>query len=480
MSEAATGTMPPGPRVPGWMLGLVLLWRPEQVLGWCARRYGPTFTVRLGRKLGTIVYLTDPADIRELFRGDNDAFRAGEANATILAPLLGDSSVLVTDGDLHKRQRKLMNPAFHGRSVDRLAPMMARIAANEIDSWPVGAEVATRPLFQRITLEVILRTVIGADDETSLAELREALPPLVDLNLLTMMQFAFPRLAGIWPWSRFKPVAARADGALYAEIHRCRAEADRHGPAGADPAGRSDVLATLVSATDEEGDRLSLEELRDQLVTLLLAGHETTATGLAWAVERLVRHPEVLAKATAAARDGDDAYLDAVVTETLRVRPVVPDISRMVTRPELLGRWRLRPGVVANPGIVLVHKSAANYADPDRFDPERFVGKPPDPAIWLPFGGGSRRCLGAAFAATEMRVVLGELLRRVDLQVTDEPGEKVKLRHVTLVPRDGARVRIASRVAAGVGATARSLSDATVAGPAEGLISTPPDTSGGR
>jgi cytochrome P450 len=435
MTEAAVGTVPPGPRAPGWMLGLALLWRPEQVLGWCARRYGPTFTIRLGRKLGTIVYLTDPADIRELFRGDQDTFRAGQANGTILAPLLGNSSVLVTDGEVHKRQRKLMNPAFHGKSVDRLAPMMADIAAREIETWPVGVKVATRPLFQRITLEVILRTVIGADDETSLAELRESLPPLVDLGLLAMVPFAFPRLAGIWPWSRFKPVAARADAVLYAEIHRCRTGADR--------AARSDVLATLVSATDDDGDRLSEAELRDQLVTLLLAGHETTATGLAWAVERMVRHPDVLAKATAAACDGDDAYLDAVVAETLRVRPVVPDISRMVTRPALLGRWWLRPGVVANPAIVLVHKGEGNYEEPGRFDPERFVGKPADPAIWLPFGGGSRRCLGAAFAATEMRVVLRELLRRVDLEATDEPDERVRIRHVTLIPRHGAQARIA-------------------------------------
>lgn len=437
-------TVPPGPRVPGWMLGLALLWKPEEFLTRCERRYGPTFTLRLGRKLGTIVYLTDPADIRELFRGDHDTFRAGQANGMILAPLLGASSVLVTDGEVHKRQRKLMNPAFHGKSVDALAPMMARIAAREIDTWPVGVRIATRPLFQKITLEVILRTVIGADDETSLAELRQALPPLVDLNLLAMMQFAFPRLAGVWPWSRFKPVAARADAALHAEIERRRNDPDLQ--------QRSDVLATLVRARDEDGDQLSDAELRDQLVTLLLAGHETTATGLAWSVERLVRHPEILAKATAAAREGDDAYLDAVVAETLRVRPVVPDISRRVTRASLLGRWRLREGVVANPAILVVHKGERNYEEAGRFEPERFLGKPPDPAIWLPFGGGSRRCLGAAFAATEMRKVLGELLRRVDLETTDDPDEKVKLRHVTLVPRDGARVRIAGKVPAGVDA----------------------------
>ena len=437
--------MPRGPRIPGWLLGLVLLWRPEEFLSRCARRYGPAFTIRLGRKLGTLVYLSDPGDIRELFRGDPDTFRAGEANGTILAPLLGSTSVLVTDGDTHRRQRKLMNPAFHGKSVSGLAPMMASIAAREIETWPVGVEFATRPLFQRITLEVILRTVIGADDDASLAELRGALPPLVDLNLLAMMQFAFPRLAGVWPWSRFRPVEARANAALRAEIERSRNDPDLE--------DRSDVLATLVRARGEDGDHLSPSELRDQLVTLLLAGHETTATGLAWAVERLVRHPEILARAQTAAREGDDAYLDAVVAETLRVRPVVPDVSRRVTRPAAIGGHRLRAGVLTNPAILLVNKSPANYEDPGRFDPQRFVGKPPDPSIWIPFGGGSRRCLGAACAATEMRVVLRELLSRVDLEPTTDRDEPARIRHVTLIPKRGARVRIAGRVAAPLAAT---------------------------
>ena len=345
--------------------------------------------------------------------------------------------MLVTDGDIHRRQRRLMNPAFHGRSVTALTSLMSDVAAREIDSWPVGTTFQARPRFQTITLEVILRAVIGADDEGSLKELRQALPPLVELDMVTLMRFAMPRLRNVWPWSRFNAVEHRANAAIYAEIERCQKDPRLD--------ERTDVLSMLVRARDDDGGQLGTEELRDQLVTLLLAGHETTATGLAWAVERLVRHPAVLAKAQAAARDGDDAYLDAVVAETLRVRPVVPDISRRVIQPVTVAGFELPAGLMVDPAIALVHKSADNYADPLGFDPERFVGQPPDPAIWLPFGGGNRRCLGAAFATTEMRIVLGEVLRGVDLGTTTDAGEAAKVRHVTLVPRDGARIQVARR-----------------------------------
>jgi cytochrome P450 len=222
---------------------------------------------------------------------------------------------------------------------------------------------------------------------------------------------------------------------LYGEIARCQKDPDLE--------HRTDVLAMLVRARDEDGDQLTEVELRDQLVTLLLAGHETTATGLAWALERLIRHPAILARAQAAARQGDDDYLDAVVTETLRVRPVVPDISRRLTRPAEIAGRRLPAGIMVDPAIPLVHKAADHYPDPLRFEPDRFVDQPPDPALWLPFGGGNRRCLGASFASTEMRIVLGEVLRRVDLEVTIAPDEPARVRHVTLVPGKGAVIRVA-------------------------------------
>ena len=428
-------TLPPGPRIPGFIQGLLIFSRPEPFLRRCQRRYGDAFTVSVGR-MGNFVYLADPADIRAVFR-DHASFHAGEANAPFLAPILGRSSVLVTDGPPHQRQRRLMTPAFHGESIAALSQVMADVAAAEIERWPVGRRFETRPRLQAITLEVILRTVIGADDEERLQRLRDVLPPLVELDLLALMQFAFPALRDRWPWSRLRAVEERANAALHAEIEHSRDDPRLE--------QRHDVLAMLLRARDEEGNALTSEELRDQLVTLLLAGHETTATALAWALERLVRNPEVLDRARQAASDGDSAYLDALVVETLRARPIIADVTRRVTRPVEVARHLLPVGTMVDPSILLIHHSSRHYGEPETFNPERFLDKPADPSVWLPFGGGNRRCLGAAFATTEMRIVLGEILRRVELEPTDERPERARVRHVTLVPRRGARVRIARK-----------------------------------
>ena len=428
-------TLPPGPRLPGFIHGLLIFSRPEPFLRMCQRRYGDAFTISVGG-MGNFVYLTDPADIRAVFR-DHTSFHAGEANAPFLAPVLGPTSVLVTDGPPHQRQRRLMTPAFHGESIAALSQVMADVAAAEIERWPVGRRFESRPRLQAITLEVILRTVIGADDEQRLQRLRDVLPPLVELDLITLMQFAFPSLSHRWPWKRFRAVQERANAALYAEIEHSRND-PRLGE-------RHDVLAMLLRARDEEGNALTTDELRDQLVTLLLAGHETTATALAWALERLVRHPQILARAQRAAAEGDSAYLDALVVETLRARPIIADVTRRVTRPVEVAGHLLPVGTMVDPSILLIHHSSRHYREPDTFEPERFLDKPADSSVWLPFGGGNRRCLGAAFATTEMRIVLGEILRRVGLEPTRERPEAARVRHVTLVPRRGARVRIARR-----------------------------------
>lgn len=426
----STDALPPGPDLPALVQAALLVQGPP-FLRRCHRRYGDRFTLRLGR-FGTYVYLADPDDIREVFHADDTVFHAGEANAPFLGRVLGPTSVLVTDEEQHLRQRRRLAGPFHGDSVAGLTGCMAEIAAADARTWPVGRPFAALPHTRAVALEVILQTVLGLSAEERLATMRTALLALVDIDLLQMAQFVFPALGRTWPWRRFWAYKDRADRLVLEEIRGTRSD-PRLGE-------RHDVLAMLVRHREPDGSAMTDLEIRDQLVTLLLAGHETTATGLAWALERLVRHPEVLDLATAAARDGDEAYIDAVVAETLRSRPVVPDVSRRLVRDYRLGRHLLPAGTFVDLGIVLVHQSRDRYERPDRFDPGRFVGARPDPGIWLPFGGGNRRCLGAAFAATEMRVVLGEILRRVDLEPTDAAPEKARVRHVTLAPAKGATV----------------------------------------
>jgi cytochrome P450 family 135 len=401
----------------------------------CQRRYGSAFTLRVAG-LGTLVYLADPADIKTVFAGDPRVFHAGEAN-TLLGGLLGDSSLLVIDEDVHRDRRRQMLPPFHRDAVAHQAGLMAEIAASNIAGWPVGKRFAAAPKMSEITLEVILRTVIGATDSARLAALREVMPRLLNVGPWETLALAKPNLLGRRPWRELRRRIDEADSLLYAEIADRRADPDL--------AARIDVLAMLIRA-EHDGRTMTDRELRDQLMTLLVAGHDTTATGLSWALERLTRHPAALAKAVAAAdasAAGDpagDEYLDAIAKETLRIRPVVYDVGRVLTEPVELAGYRLPARVMVAPGIGLVHESAALYPDPDRFDPDRMVGAMLSPTTWLPFGGGNRRCLGAAFAMVEMRVVLREILRRVELSTTTAADEKQKLKHVILVPHRGARI----------------------------------------
>lgn len=438
--------LPPGPRLPPSVQAWLILRYFSRFVAGCQHRYGSVFTLRVAA-LGTLVYLTDPADIKTVFAGDPRVFHAGEAN-TMLSGLLGDSSLLVIDEDVHRGRRRLMLPPFHGDAVARQAGVMAEIAGANIAGWPVGKRFAVAPKMSQITLEVILQTVIGASDPTRLAALRKVMPRLLNVGLRETLALAKPDLLGRRPWRALRRRIQEADSLLYAEI------ADRR----ADPklAARTDVLAMLVRA-DDDGRTMTDRELRDQLMTLLVAGHDTTATALSWALERLTRHPATLAKAvwaadaSAAGDPAGDEYLDAVAKETLRIRPVVFDVGRILTEPVELAGYRLPAGVMVVPGIGLVHASAALYPGPDRFDPDRMVGATLSPTTWLPFGGGNRRCLGAAFAMVEMRVVLREILRRVELSTTTAADEKQKLKHVILVPRRGALivVRASRRIAPG-------------------------------
>jgi len=430
--------MPPGPALPrSVQTALILRYWPRFVAA-CRRRYGKVFTLRIA-SLGTLVYLDDPADIKVVFAGDPGIYHAGEANS-MLAGLLGDSSVLVIDDDLHRDRRHLMMAPFGRDAVARQAGVMAEIAAANIARWPIGTEFPVAPRMSEITLEVILRTVIGATDSARLASLREVMPRLLNLGSWASLAIANPDLQRRRPWRYVRRRIEEADRLLFAEI------ADRR----ADPklAERTDVLAMLVRASHDDGRTMTDSELRDQLMTLLTAGHDTTATALSWALERLLRHPDKLDKAVRAAdasAAGDpagDEYLDAIAKETLRVRPVVFDVGRVLTRPVELAGYRLPAGVMVAPGIGLVHSSPEQYPNPDRFDPDRMLGATLGPTTWLPFGGGNRRCLGATFAMAEMRVVLREVLRRVELRTSTAKGERQKVKHVVLVPHRGARISV--------------------------------------
>ena len=435
---------PPGPPLPAVIQAGLIYLDPIRFVQTCHRRYGDVFAIRIP-VIGTLVFLADPDHIRTVTRGDPAIFHAGEAAAP-LAQLVGTHSLLVIDDAEHRRSRSLMLPAFHGDSVRRQVAEMIAITAEEVAQWPVGEQFPLYPRMQRLTLEVILRTVIGVHDRHRLAALRAALPPMLEIGSPVELIPPPEVLLRFGMWRRRAERRAAALALLTDEIARCRADPRLD--------QRTDALAMLVRSTDSTGTHMPGDELVDQLVTLLLAGHDTTATALSWAFERLTRHPQLLARTVQAAVDGDDAWLDAVCKESLRVRPVIFEFGRKLTTDLQLSGYHIPAGVILAPSINLVHHSSRYYPDPDEFQPQRFLDRRPDPAVWLPFGGGVRRCLGATFAQVEMRTVLREILCKVELAATTAPDEPVRARHVTMVPRQGALVTVRRRIAVDRVATA--------------------------
>jgi cytochrome P450 len=428
--------LPPGPRRPATVQTLAWVARPLPFLEACRRRYGDWFTVRLA-KVGTFVFVADPVAIKEIFTGDPQLLRAGQANAP-LAPVVGARSVLLLDGAQHLRQRRLMLPSFHGARMARYGELMAEITEAELDRWPLRKPFALRPRTQAITLEIILRVVFGVREADRLEALRSALVALLaqSTSPATMLPWLRRDLGPVSPWRRFLRLRTRVDGLIYEEIARRRED-----PALAE---RDDILSLLLQARDEDGAAMTDGELRDELVTLLVAGHETTATGLAWAFERLLRHPEALARLTAEAHEDDgDAYAEAVVQETLRLRPPLPAVGRMLTQPAQIAGRSLPAGVRLAPSIYLVHRREDLYPEPAAFRPERFLDSPPETYGWLPFGGGVRRCLGASFATFEMEIVLRTILARARLEADDARPEPVRRRAIVLAPgREGRAVLV--------------------------------------
>src|SRR3954447_14504401 len=339
--------LPPGPRLPKAVQTFLLWGHPLPFLDTCHRRFGDVFTVRAA-PMGDLVYIADPAAIKEVFTGDNAILHAGEAN-DILKPVMGPSSVLLTDDQEHLRSRKLMLPMFHGDAVRRYAEVVEDVTNAEIDRWHTGEEIALHPRMRALTFEVILRAVIGVTDPRRLDAMRRALPSVAEIEDIVTLMWVWPQLGRVGPWKRYRRTQEHADALLYEEIRARRAAPDLD--------ERDDVLSLLLRARDEGGEPMTDREVRDQVVTLLLAGHETTATSLAWAFERLTRTPDALAHAV----EGDDAYLDAVGQEVLRVRPVISDVVRKLSRPARIAGWDLPAGVLVAPGIALVQRDNRRF-----------------------------------------------------------------------------------------------------------------------
>lgn len=435
-----TGDMPPGPRLPRVLQTIGFLFMPVTFIDACRRRYGDLVT------MGTLfdprfVMVFDPAAVKQLFRGSPEQLRAGEANAP-LGPVVGQRSVLLLDGSEHLRHRRLMLPAFHGERMRAYEAVMRDAADRVVDSWAVGTPFPLLPSMQSLTLDVIMQAVLGVEPGARQEELKRRVRAMLD-PVGTRWRMIVALLSGgrsgmAAAARRFEEQRRQVDEMIFAEIARRRAESDLE--------RREDVFSMLLLAHDEEGGALTDQELRDELVTLLVAGHETTATGLSWAFELLLRNPRVLESLRAALADGDEEYLEAVVKETLRLRTVVPGVGRVVREePFQLGDYVIPPGVEINPSITTIHRRADCYPDPASFRPERFIGPDaPDTYTWIPFGGATRRCLGASFATFEMQVVIRRVLERADLRAVDRRPERRVRRGVTIVPRRGVRVVLQS------------------------------------
>jgi cytochrome P450 len=421
--------LPPGPKAPLAVQTYEWVARPTAFMRRCQARYGEPFTLRMAWADAPMVLVSDPVEIKRVFSADPELVHAG-ASSTFLEPFAGPHSILVLDGAEHLRQRRLMLPPFHGDRLHAHRALIGEIAAAEVVTWAPGRPLRTHPRMQAVTLEVMMRVVFGLREGAELehvrAAIRRALDMTTSLPRLVAMALLQRDLGRHSPWGAFRRAVAEVDALLHEVIRRARSRP-----------GEGSILSLLLAARHEDGSPPGEDELRDQLVTLLAAGHETTAGSLAWALERLARHPAVLERLRDELAAGDDDYLEAVVKEVLRTRPVLSVAARKLAAPFTLAGWELPAGVHVAPCIYLTHRRPELYPEPTAFRPERFLGAAPPPYTWIPFGGGVRRCLGAAFATMEMKEVLRAVLARVDVGAAREAGERVRRRTITLVPANG-------------------------------------------
>ncbi len=432
--------LPPGPRWPGLLQCVGLLRFRHRFVPALRRRDGDVFTIRIMPEDRHIVMFHRPEHVREIFMGDPEVFHAGKGNA-ILGPVMGEHSLLLVDSSQHKRARKLLMPAFNRPALRSYEDLVARLAEAEVGGWREGEAFSSLERMNALTLEVILQVVCGVTDEHRLAELRPLVRRTVEIPPLVFLGWGYPALQKFGPWRRTVENQIELDRVIFAEIAERRQASDL--------ADRTDVLSRLLQVVDDEtGAGLSDEELRDQLVTLLLAGHETTASALSWTMHELGKDPALQARAREAAVAGDNDYLEAVLKESMRLHPVIPMVVRHLMEPVTIGGIDLPAGANVAASIILAHESEENHREPQRFRPERFLEGEVEINTWIPFGGGVRRCIGAGFSLMEGVAVLREVLTTCEVALPPGETETTRVRNITSVPRRGARV-VASRRTAG-------------------------------
>jgi cytochrome P450 family 135 len=430
--------LPPEPKSSPLVQTLRWSFRPLPFMQECREKYGDSFSVKFLSFERPMVMISDPAAIKALYTERAHGLPPGRE--VVLTPVVGPHSVLVIEGSDHLAHRKVMLPPFHGERMRSYEPVVAELVDAEIDRWPLGEEFAIHPRMQAITLEVILRVVFGVSEGPRLEQLRVVLTKVLEETASPFAQLiglASRRFGGRGPWAKFETQLRAVDELLYAEIadHRKRDDLEE----------RDDILSLLMQARFEDGSEMSDEDLRDQLMTLLLAGHETTATALAWTFDLLLRHPREMGRLRDSVEAGEDDYLRATISESLRLRPVVPLAGRRLAKDLEADGLTLPAGTDVTPAIWLAHTRADAYPEPFAFRPERFLDEGPDTYAWIPFGGGVRRCLGAAFAEFEMRIVLREVLTRCELHKANPRPEKIGRRNITLSPKDGTPVVLSAR-----------------------------------
>lgn len=429
--------LPPGPRSSGLRQSLQWFRNPVRYMERCRRQYGDIFSVQLG-PLKRAAFLSNPEGVKAVLAGDPDLLQMGPTNA-IFRPVLGSASLFLIDGDEHRHHRRVLMPAFRKDHIQRFSDLIMELTERDLAEWPVGKPFRLHGRMRSVALELILRTVFGVGEGERPARVRALLVRLLDqvqkpFAVLPWFQY---ELGGHSPYGRLMHTVREIDEVLYEEIRARRLATDLE--------SRNDVLSMLARFGPEDSEFMTDREIRDEVITLLIAGHETTATAIAWAFERLLRHPQVLGRLRVELARGDGAYLEAVIRETLRQRPVLPITARKLTGPmevcgyEFPARWTLMPC------IYLLHHEPSVYPEPQEFRPERFLERPPDPHLWIPFGGGVRHCIGSNLALATVRLVLAVVLPRATLRPGSSKPEPVERRNFTLGPGRGATVVLEER-----------------------------------